>query len=204
MSQAGVVLAAGAGSRFLGDGNKLLALFRGRPLVLWSLEAALAASFDEVVLVTGAATLDDVLLSGVTVLANERWASGQASSLRTALDWCGSRGHDSAVVGLADQPLIPPAAWRTVGSTPGAPIVAASYGGKRRNPVRLDASIWHLLPSDGDEGARALMRRQPELVLEVACPGDPADVDTLEDLELLDGTGAGERARQVELTGEGS
>ena len=54
MSTAGVVLAAGCGSRFRGGPNKLVADFRGKPLVLWAIEAAMGAELDKVFVVTGA------------------------------------------------------------------------------------------------------------------------------------------------------
>jgi CTP:molybdopterin cytidylyltransferase MocA len=78
--------------------------------------------------------------------------------------------------------LIPEEAWRRVAEAGARPIVTATFGGERRPPVRLAREVWAALPVTGDEGARALMRRRPQDVGEVACPGEPADVDTLEDL----------------------
>jgi molybdenum cofactor cytidylyltransferase len=176
------VLAAGAGSRFL-DGHKLLAPLKGRPLLWWSVASALGAGLDETIVVTGAVDLSSALPEGeVTVLENERWSEGLASSLQVAVRHAGERGHEAVVVGLGDQPMILPGAWRAVAERDDVPIVVATYDGRRRNPVRLAASVWPLLPTTGDEGARVVMARQPELVGEVACSGVAADVDTVEDL----------------------
>jgi len=182
VTTAAVVLAAGGGSRFAGPTHKLTAHFRGRPLVAWAVDQAVAAGLDETVVVSGAVDLADLVPDGVTLLHNPRWRDGQAGSLRVALDWCERRGHDGAVIGLGDQPLVPEEAWRLVAGTTTRPIVTATFGGERRPPVRLDRQVWAALPVTGDEGARALMRRRPHDVAEVACPGEPADVDTLEDL----------------------
>ena len=182
MTIAAAVLAAGEGTRFHGDVHKLLAPFRGRPLVAWAVDHAAAAGLDETLVVVGAVSLDGLLPPDVTVVANERWREGQATSLAVAVATAGAHGHDAVVVGLGDQPLVPPTAWAAVAATE-APIAVATYGGRRRNPVRLARSVWPLIATTGDEGARSLMRERPDLVQEVACSGDPVDVDTLEDLD---------------------
>lgn len=187
-----VVLAAGTGSRFAGPGHKLLQPLAGRPLVAWAVEAALGAGCAEVVVVEGAVPLGDVLPEAVVRLANPDFASGQASSLQQALRWCAAHDREAVVVGLGDQPFVPAAAWRAVAESTAAPIVAARYAGRRRNPVRLHRSVWGLLPTSGDEGARVLMAARPDLVAEVDCDGEPLDVDTLEDLAAAEAVGATE------------
>jgi CTP:molybdopterin cytidylyltransferase MocA len=187
MTTAAVVLAAGRGSRFLA-GPKLLAPFRGRPLVTWALDAALAAGLDDTFVVVGETPLGDAVPQGVTVVANDDWAQGIATSLCAGVRAADERGHDAVVVGLADQPLVAVAAWVAVAAS-ASPVAVATYGGQRRNPVRLTRAVWSLLPATGDDGARVLVRDRPDLGAEVPCDGDPADVDTLADLEAL----AGER-----------
>ena len=175
MTTAAVVLAAGGGTRFQGDAHKLLARFRGRAVIEWVLDAA--SVLDELIVVTGAVELS--LPPHAREVRNDRWAEGQATSLAAAIDAAGA--HDAIVVGLGDQPLVPSDAWRLVAAATG-PIAVATYDGARRNPVRLAREMWPLVPREGDEGARSLLRNRPELVTEVACPGNPADVDTVEDL----------------------
>lgn len=174
------MLAAGGSSRFEG-GHKLLADFRGQPVVWWAVSNALSAGLDRTWVVAGAVDLTSVVPAGAELLANERWAEGQAASLQKAVGEARRAGLDAIVVGLGDQPLVPPSAWRTVAAS-GADIAVATYSGRRRNPVRLGCAVWDLLPASGDEGARALMRARPDLVSEVPCQGEPADIDTREDL----------------------
>lgn len=188
MSVAAVILAAGAGTRFnRGDpgapqGAKLLARARGRTVLEWALQPAIEAELDELVVVSGAVDLGALVPETATLLHNDDWEAGQATSLRVGLDWCARQGHISAVVGLGDVPGLSADSWRSVASARGGPIVFATYHGSRGHPVRLDAEIWSLLPISGEEGARALAARRPELVTEVACEGRAADIDTQEDL----------------------
>jgi molybdenum cofactor cytidylyltransferase len=182
VTTATLVLAAGGGSRFAGPTHKLLAPVDGTPVVVRAVEAAVGSGLP-VVVVQGAVDLAGALAHlDVELVRHEGWAEGQASSLRAGIDAVAAAGHDAVVVGLGDQPGIPASAWGAVAAAASAPIAVATYGGRRRNPVRLAAEVWPLLPTTGDEGARSLIRSRPELVVEVACDGDPVDVDTQEDL----------------------
>ena len=185
MTVAAAVLAAGEGSRFEGDQHKLTAPFRGRPLIQWAVVAADEAGFDQLYVVTGAVDLAAVVAEAAgdraTLVDNPRWAEGQATSLAAAVVAARADGHRAIVVGLGDQPLVPAAAWRSVGAAAG-PVVTATFDGRRRPPVKFECSVWDELPDAGDEGARGFLKRRPELVSELPCTGSPIDIDTWEDL----------------------
>jgi molybdenum cofactor cytidylyltransferase len=147
----------------------------------------------------------------VRLVTNHDWAQGQATSLALAIDIMNaasdvtnetlnasnaeSRNPNDVpakpsippgrfmVVGLGDQPFIPAETWAAVANAPAEQqIVVATYGGLRRNPVRIDRQWWGDIPRTGDEGARPLLRNRAEFVHELPCNGDPADIDTVEDL----------------------
>jgi molybdenum cofactor cytidylyltransferase len=181
-----VLLAAGGGSRFAGRTHKLLhVLADGRTVSAHAIDHAVEAGVGPVLVVTGAVQVP--VPSGVHTLHHAGWREGQATSLAAAIDHAGRLDVTHVLLALADQPGIPPEAWRRIATyeeTPGDEvIVVASYDGRRGpHPVRLHRSAWPLLPRTGDDGARSLIRDQAHLVHEVACPGSAADIDTLEDV----------------------
>ncbi len=181
MTVAAIVLAAGAGSRFEGDEHKLRADFRGRPVCSWVFDAVATASFNQVYVVTGAVDLGDLIPDDFTIVHAEDWAEGQAHTIQAGLRQAEADGHRAVVIGLADQPLVPASAWRSVGASMGD-IVTATFDGERRPPVKFEQAVWTLLPATGDEGARSVLRAHRERVSEVACSGNPIDIDTQKDL----------------------
>ncbi|HCV36729.1 MAG TPA: hypothetical protein DF783_07350, partial [Acidimicrobiaceae bacterium] len=167
MSTAAVILAAGGGTRWTGSGHKLLIDFRGRPLVTWSIEAADAASLDELIVVAGAVDLTSLLPERATLLRNADWASGQAGSVQVAIAHATLVGHEAVLLGLADTPMVPSSAWRSVADQAGD-LVTATYEGEWRPPVKVARRLWSELPATGDGGARSLLLGRPSLVVEVA------------------------------------
>ena len=179
----GVLLAAGAGTRFSGPQHKLLTGLFGAPIVA-SAFSAMRRAMSDVIVITGAVDLSGI--SEITpTLHNPDWKSGQRSSVIAAIKYAQENNYTAIVIGLGDQPFITPDAWTAVSSSD-SPIAVATYDGYRGNPVRLDHSVWDMfleLNSDPDSGARDLIHMHPELVEEVACKGNSADIDTAEDLD---------------------
>ena len=185
-----IVLAAGGGRRF--GGGKLLAKLGGQPLIKSVLDNLLDAPVDEVIVVVGADAkgLREVCeRHGVRTVDNKVWEQGQSTSVLAGLRACGG---EAAVVLLGDQPFVGALAVKRLVATftEGAKVAVATYGGKRRNPVLFAREVWPLLEAElaGDEGARSVLKRHSELVVEVPCEGagDPTDVDTREDLRRLE------------------
>jgi CTP:molybdopterin cytidylyltransferase MocA len=191
---AGVVLAAGGGSRF--GGPKALVRLDGELLVERTVRVLRAGGCGPVVVVLGAAAADvraaaDLTgVPGVSTVDNLDWGTGMASSLRAGLAAVPAEAP-AAVVALVDQPLVTAAAVRRLGAAwrDGAVAAVAAYGGQPRNPVLLDRSVFAAVAAaaTGDAGARAWLRANPESVTLVPCDGlgDPFDIDTPADLATL-------------------
>ena len=180
-----VLLAAGSGSRFSGTQHKLLTQVEGKSIFEWALQHAIDAQIGPIAVVYGAVDLPrPPSAQNVNFLHNANWQSGMASSVQCGLQWASSLGLQSVVIGLGDQPCIPPSAWISVAQT-ASPLAVATYQGVRANPVKIHAEFFSHIPTTGDIGARSLLRSHSELVTEVPCSGSGIDVDRAEDIDLV-------------------
>jgi CTP:molybdopterin cytidylyltransferase MocA len=182
-STAGLILAAGAGSRY-GLLPKLLADLGGRPVLEHAIEAQCSVpALERIVVVLGAhaqAILATVDFMRARPLVCERWREGLSASLR-----CGTEalaGAERVIVTLGDEPLVSPAIIaRFLDAAPGT---RASYDGKPGHPVVLGPTqIRDLRGLSGDRGARELLRGGA--TIECGDLGARGDIDTLEDLEAI-------------------
>ncbi|GLW97283.1 nucleotidyltransferase family protein [Microtetraspora sp. NBRC 16547] len=183
---AGVLLAAGSGRRM--GTPKALVEFEGERLADRGVRLLAEGGCDPVLIVVGAA---EVGVTGAVAVRNPDWATGMGSSLRVGLGALPTSAS-AAVIALVDQPLVRPEAVRRLVEAfrAGATVAVAAYGGAPRNPVLIAREHFAAVSAlaEGDVGARPFLRAHPELVVRVACDdvGDPADLDTPDDLREFD------------------
>ena len=186
---AGVLLAAGQGSRF--GRPKALVELDGQTLAERGIGMLEAGGADPVLIVTGAAEVELGPDHRVRAVYNDEWRTGMGSSLRAALRALTDPEIGAAVVALADQPLVgAEAVSRLIAAhRAGASVAVAAYDGRPRNPVLLAREHWPEVMSmaTGDQGARAFLRARPDLVTLVECgdTGRPDDIDTPADLKHI-------------------
>ena len=192
-SAVGLVLAAGAGRR-LGLGAKALLRSGGVTLVQRAVGALRDGGCAPVLVVVGAQA-DEVtaqaVAAGGTPVRNEDWASGLASSFRAGVAAVPD-GTERVVVLLVDQPGVSAGvvARLLAEHRPGR-ITAARYDEPgARHPMVFDFALAREAAAlaEADRGAREFLRRRPDLLDLVDCTGlgSAADVDTPEDLHLLE------------------
>jgi molybdenum cofactor cytidylyltransferase len=180
---AGLVLAAGAGTRF-GSEPKQLADLDGRPLVEWAVGAQCAVpELERVVVVLGArapGVLAGADFGRAEPIVCDEWEAGQAASLRYGLN--ALAGAAKVIVTLGDAPFITPAVISRFVGEPGG--TRAVYDAQPGHPVVLELEqIAALRSLRGDQGARGVLRGGPVVEVGHLCSG--RDVDTPEDLEEI-------------------
>jgi molybdenum cofactor cytidylyltransferase len=192
MSIAALILAAGSSTR-LGSSKQLLP-WGNKTLLEHVIDRTRSFGFDEIWVVIGHGSeqiLDAVDFGGASVVINEEYQEGLASSLRVGLDSLirGSRA-DKAMFFMGDQPEVRSdvvAELLNVAKREKRQAIVPKYRYSWSNPVIVDRSLWERLMSlEGDAGAQRLLQAHPEWVREVWFENlPPRDVDTTQDVADL-------------------
>lgn len=193
---AAVVLAGGRSTRY-GIRNKLLEPLDGIPLVVRSVEAALASHASPVIVVTGhEADRVAAALAGldVRIVHNPDFAVGLSTSLKTGIAAVPD-DVDGAVVALGDMPRIEARhidrLIAAFSPKEGRGIVVPVHLGKRGNPVVFSRPYFsELREIEGDTGARHIIAASASEVAEVDLGTDAIflDIDTPEALARATGS----------------
>lgn len=187
-----VVLAA-ARIQPLGEPQLFLPL-RGKPVLQWVLESALAADLDEVVCVTRdlkyvqkQITLADERLFWLMNYAADR---GQSTSVIAGL-WATNPKSDGVMFLMGDQPLIRMELINALierFAESSAWIVAPSFNGEARNPLLFRRELFpELLQLSGDRGPVTLLEKHRKKTALVECQDGISflHLDVREDFERI-------------------
>lgn len=188
-----VVLAAGRSKRMRGA-NKLTLEFEGVPIVARVVDAALASTATDVVVVTGGAAESVVAALGarpVCVAHNAESAAGLGTSIARGIAALPADAA-CALICLGDLPQLRAehfdALIRAFDPARGRTLCVPIYRGRRGHPVLFGARHFpELRVLRADTGARTVLERHPDAICEVPV-NDAAvirDIDTPEDWQAL-------------------
>ena len=172
---AGIVLAAGTGTRF--GGPKAPYVFEGQRLIDRAVTTLARGGVDPVVAVLGAWVGD---VPNCEIVLNPEFESGMGSSLKIALKHL-IENHpdvDAAVITLVDLIDLTPEAIKDMILSPGE-LLQATYNGEIGHPVKLGREHWAPLFHElsGDMGARAYLKRHGATMVELSEFGTGTDLD---------------------------
>jgi molybdenum cofactor cytidylyltransferase len=186
---AGIVLAAGASRRH--GSPKQLRRLGATTLVRRAAEAVKKAGCDPTIVVLGAFSeqiAPELAGARVDAVVNSAWEEGMGASLRRGIVRLReiAPAAAAALVVLADQPRVGPAALRALAERLARgpePAVASRYEGVLGPPAIFAASLFGALESlSGDEGARSLLRSGEVPVAAIDLPEAAFDVDVAKDV----------------------
>ncbi|MDP2773610.1 MAG: NTP transferase domain-containing protein [Nocardioides sp.] len=184
MSPAGLLLAAGAGSR-LGTPKALVHDATGSWLAR-ATQALREGGCDDVTVVLGAAADEALSLLdglGVDVVIAGDWADGMSASLLAGLRSLPAAA-DAAVVLLVDLPDVTAEVVRRVVAAGAGPddLARATFEGRPGHPVLLGRDHWAGVTATaaGDRGARDYLARTDVRLVECGDLATGVDVDTFE------------------------
>lgn len=187
-----ILLAAGSSSR-LGRPKQLIH-FQGQSLLQRSIDSVPGTGLTPKLVVLGANSPEisaAVKLNGFTIVHNEEWQEGIASSIRAGVSETVKLNPNIAHIlfMLSDQPFVSIRLIEeliSVHKKSGKRITASEYQGDFGVPAIFSKSlIPELLGLAGDQGAKQIMKRYPDEVAFVNFESGYIDLDTPDDYERL-------------------
>ena len=193
-----IVLAAGSSRRF-GTDNKLLANFRGKPLLSHVLGVVSGLPLAQKLLVTGHDHHDVAALGesfGILPIHNDQHLAGMGTSIA-----CGVRNLANGIAAVfivpGDMPLIAPDDFLNLAASLRTPetICRPLFEGRPGHPVLFASTYFSALEKlHGESGAHEIIGSAHRNLVTITSPNPDIayDVDTVSDLVPVD-TDSGDR-----------
>jgi molybdenum cofactor cytidylyltransferase len=191
MKIAGLILAAGCSSR-MGDENKLMMPFQGKPMLKHVVNASLNSNMTQTFVVVGhqSSEIKNLVQSDdIQCVENEQWETGMASSIVAGISQL--KQFDGFLILLGDMPLVTPELINEIifhGSAD--KIVIPIKDGLHGNPVFFGSKFRdELLTLYGDSGAKKVIQDNLSSMIKIEIQSNTIfkDYDTKESLESVAG-----------------
>ena len=191
MKIAGLILAAGGSSR-MGDRNKLMMPFQGKPMLNHVVNASLNSNLTQTFVVVGhqSSEIKNLVQSDdIQCIENEQWETGMASSIVAGISQL--KQFDGFLILLGDMPLVTPKLINEIifhGSAD--KIVIPIKDGLHGNPVFFGSKFRdELLTLYGDSGAKKVIQDNLSSMIKIEIQSNTIfkDYDTKESLESVAG-----------------
>ena len=154
-----ILLAAGNSKRF--NGNKLLAIYKGKPIYMHIVEKVIDLKVNKIICVTQYEEIKEALLNtNINVVMNDNSSLGISSSIKLGINF--DKNADGYMFMVCDQPFISVQTLKSVidnfiNGDKG--IVCVGCGDDKGNPVIFSKRyINELLSLEGDSGGKRILK----------------------------------------------
>lgn len=187
-----LLLAAGSSSR-MGQSKQLLNI-HGEALLVKTVQTCLSANTGEVIVVLGSnekVHLGLIESYPVRVVSNPNWALGMGSSIKAGINYIQEFCPESiaTIITVCDQPHLTNnhlGQLAEIFQQTKKDIIASSYGRTLGVPVLFKQSLFKDLSQIGDaDGAKKLIKKHTDSILDVPFPKGTIDLDTMEDYDTF-------------------
>ncbi len=189
----GILIVAAGQSKRLGAPKQLLT-FEGETLINRLIGLVKNSTSFPITLVLGAnakAIEDQLTETELTIVLNNEWEEGMASSIRTGITHILKQGSttEGIMILVCDQPFLTEDHIKNlfeIQQSSGLPLAACYYAGVIGTPALFHQSIFpELLELKGDIGAKSIIKKRESEVAKLHFDKGVIDIDTMEDYQQL-------------------